>query len=83
MEFAIKKGYCYQVINNLIDVASPFTASMPIKQSPKGDVEISKNEALYKGYQELAYWSMPDHKRLCLINNLILVCSSQIGITAV
>lgn len=80
MELVIKKGYCYQVINYLLNVTSPSTASMLMKlASKKGAVEISKEDAMDRGFEELANWSMPDYDRLYLISDFILICLPQKG----
>ena len=75
MEIRIKAGCCYQVINNLLNVTTHQTANMLKKlATKKGVVEISKEEATERGYKELANWSIPEHDRLYLINDSILVC---------
>lgn len=80
MELVIKEGYCYQVINNLLNVTSPSTANMLMKlASKKGAVEISKEDAMDRGFEELANWSMSDYDRLYLINDFILICLPQKG----
>lgn len=80
MELRIKEGYCYQVINNLLDVATPSTARMLMKlASSKGAVEVSQNDALDRGFEELTNWSMPEHDRLYIIDDIILVCLPKDG----
>lgn len=75
MELKIKEGYCYQVIDRLLDVATPSTASMLMKlASTKGAIEISKENALERGFNELANWSMPEYDQLFIIDDFILVC---------
>lgn len=80
MELIIKEGYCYQVINNLQNVASPSTACMLMKlASSKGAVEVSQDDALERGFEELANWSMPEYDRLYIIDDFILVCLPKNG----
>lgn len=55
MELKINEGYCYQVIDRLLDVTTHSTANMLMKLvSTKGAVEISKEVALERGFDELA-----------------------------
>ena len=80
MELRIKKGYCYQVINRLLDVTTPSTARMLMKLAlSKGAVEVSQNDALDRGFEELANWSIPEHDRLYIIDDFILVCLPKDG----
>ena len=80
MELRIKEGYCYQVIDRLLDVTTPSTASMLIKlASSKGAVEISQEDAIERGFDELANWSMPEHDLLYVIDDYILVCIPKDG----
>lgn len=80
MELRIKEGYCYQVINNLLDVTTPSTARMLMKlATSKGAVQMSKDDALDRGFEELANWSMPEHDMLYIIDDCILVCLPQNG----
>lgn len=80
MELRIKEGYCYQVIDRLLDVTTPSTASMLIKlASSKGAVEISQEDAIERGFDELANWSMPEHDLLYVIDDYILVCIPKNG----
>ena len=80
MELRIKEGYCYQVINNLLDVTTPSTARMFMKLAlSKGAVEVSQNDALDKGFEELANWSMPEYDRLYIIDDFILICLPKSG----
>ena len=80
MELRIKERYCYQVINNLLDVTTPSTARMLMKlASSKGAVEVSQDEALERGFEELANWSMPEYDRLFIIDDFILVCLPKNG----
>ena len=80
MELRIEEGYCYQVIDRLLDVTTPSTANMLKKlASTKGTVEISKEDALERGFDELANWSMPEHDKLFVIDDFILVCLPKGG----
>ena len=80
MELRIKEGYCYQVIDRLLDVTTPSTAIMLIKlASSKGAVEISQEDAIERGFDELANWSMPEHDLLYVIDDYILVCIPKNG----
>lgn len=75
MDIRIIEGYCYQVINRMLDVTTPSTARMLMKLSlSKGAVEVSQANAKEKGFEELANWAMPEYDRLYLIDNFILVC---------
>lgn len=79
MDLRIKEGYCYQVINNLLDVTTPSTAKMLMKlASSKGAVEVSKDAAMDRGFEELANWAMPEHDSLFIIDGFILVCCPKI-----
>ena len=80
MEIKIGEGYCYQVIDRLLDVTTPATAKMLKKlASTKGAVEISKEDAIERGFVELANWSMPEHDLLYVIDDYILVCIPKNG----
>ena len=80
MDLSIKERYCYQVINNLMEVTTPSTAKMLTKlASSKGAVEVSQDDALEIGFEELANWSMPAHDRLYIIDDFILVCLPKEG----
>ena len=80
MILKIEEGYCYQVIDRLLDVTSPSTARMLNKlASTKGAVEISKGDAIERGFDELANWSMPEHDQLYVIDDYILVCIPKNG----
>ena len=80
MELRIKEGYCYQAINNLLDVTTPSTARMLMKlASSKGVFEVSQDDALDRGFNELANWSMPEYDRLYIIDDFILVCLPKDG----
>ena len=80
MELRIKEGYCYQVINNLLDVTTPSTARMLMKlASSKGAVEVTQDNALERGFEELANWSIPEYDRLYIIDDFILVCLPKEG----
>ena len=80
MELRIQEGYCYQVIDRLLDVTTPSTANMLRKlAAAKGAVEVSKEDALERGFDELANWSMPEHDKLFVIDDFILVCLPKGG----
>lgn len=80
MGIGIGKGYCYQVIDRLLDVTTPTTAKMLKKlASTKSVVEISKEDTIERGFVELANWSMPEHDLLYVIDDYILVCIPQNG----
>lgn len=84
MELRIKEGYCYQAINRLLNVTSSKTAGFLMElASTKGAVEISKDKALEKGFEELASWSRPERDRLFVIDNYILICLPKVGETYV
>lgn len=75
MELIIEEGYCYQVLNKMLDIVTP-TSAIILRDlaSTKGVIEISKEEALKRGFTELANWSMPEQDCLFVINNDILIC---------
>lgn len=80
MELGIKDGYCYQVVDRLLEVTTTSTANMLVKLADsKGFVEISKEDAYELGFCELSNWSMPKHDRLYLIDDFILVCLPKNG----
>lgn len=80
MKLSIKEGYCYQVINNLLEVTAPSTARMLMKFAlSKNAIEVSQNDTLDRGLEELANWSMPEHDRLYIIDDFILVCLPKDG----
>ena len=80
MMLEIEKGYCYQVMDRLLDVTTPSTARMLKKlSSTKGAVEISKEDAIERGFDELASWSMPKHDKLYVVDDYILVCIPKNG----
>ena len=80
MDLRIEKGYCYQAINHLLEVTTPSTVRMLMNlASSTGAVEVSQDEALDRGFEELANWSMPEHDRLYIIDDSILVCLPQNG----
>ncbi len=75
MILRIEEGCCYQVINRLLDVTTSSTSNMLMKlASNKGAVIISKDDAIGRGFDELAKWSMPENDHLFLIDDFILVC---------
>ena len=76
MEIRIGKGYCYQVINHLLDVTTSRTASVLKRLSERQRVRIiSQEEAMELGFDELASWAMPSMGDLLVcINDAILVC---------
>lgn len=80
MGMIIKEGYCYQVIDRLLDVTTSSTASLLMSlASSKGAIEITKEEAFDRGFEELAQWSMPEHDKLYVIDDNILVCLPKEG----
>ena len=75
MDLKIREGYCYQVINNLLDVTTPFTAGILMNlASSKGAVEVSQENAENRGFGELVKWSEPETDTLVLIDDNYLVC---------
>jgi len=80
MELKIKDGYCYQVMDRLLDVTTASTANMLVKlAASKGFAEISKEDAFERGFCELSNWSMQEHDRLYIIDDFILVCLPKDG----
>ena len=80
MVLKIEEGYCYQVIDRLLDVTTPSRARMLSKLATiKGAVEITKGDAIERGFDELANWSMPEHDKLFVIDDFILVCLPKGG----
>lgn len=76
MEIRIGEGYCYQVIDHLLDVTTNRTASILMRLSERLSTRIiSSKEAKNMGYDELAGWAMPSMGDvLVCINDAILVC---------
>ena len=69
MELRIEEGYCYQIINKMLDVTTPTAADFLKKLAiTRGSIEIKKDEAIDRGFIELANWSMPEHDRLFVID---------------
>lgn len=80
MNLRIEEGYCYQPINSLLDVTTPSTAKMLMKLAlSKGAVEVGHEDALDRGFEELANWAIPEHDRLYLIDDFILVCIPKVS----
>lgn len=80
MELRIEEGYCYQIINRMLDVTTPTTADFLKKLAiTRGSIEIKQDEAIDRGFEELANWSMPEHDRLFVIDNFILICIPKVG----
>lgn len=80
MDLRIGVGFCYQIIDRLLDVTTPSTARMLGQLASNRDViEISKEEALKQGFDELANWSIPEYDTLYLIDSHILVCVPKEG----
>ena len=76
----IKEGYCYQVMDQLLNVTTKSTANMLTKlAATKGAFEIGKDAALDRGFEELSTWSIPEHDQLYIIGNYILVCIPKDG----
>lgn len=75
MELRIEEGYCYQIINKMLDVTTPTAADFFKKLAiTRGYIEIQKDEAIDRGFKDLANWSLPEYDRLFVIDNFILVC---------
>ena len=75
MELRIEEGYCYQIINKMLDVTTPTAADFFKKLAiTRGYIEIPKDEAIDRGFEDLANWSLPEYDRLFVIDNFILVC---------
>lgn len=80
MELRIEEGYCYQIINKMLDVTTPTAADFFKKLAiTRGSIEIQKDEAIDRGFEKLANWSMPEHDRLFVIDNFILICIPKVG----
>lgn len=80
MELNICEGYCYQVIDRLLEVTTLSTAKMLKKlASTKGGIEISKEDAIGRGFDGLANWSIPEHDLLYIIDDFILICIPKDG----
>ena len=78
MELRIEEGYCYQIINKMLDVTTPTAADFFKKLViTRGSIEIQKDEAIDRGFEDLANWSLPEYDRLFVIDNFILVCIPQ------
>ena len=75
MVIGIEEGYCYQVLNRLLDVTTATKANMLMKIAKNSSVEeLDVQEAYQRGFDELADWTIPETDLLYLIDNLILVC---------
>ena len=75
MNITINEGYCYQVINRLLDVTSRRKADMLMKMAQSKSVEeLDSQEASRRGFDELAEWAVPETDMLYLIDDYILVC---------
>lgn len=80
MELRIEEGYCYQIINKMQDVTTPTAADFLKKLAiTRETVEIKQDEAIDRGFIELVNWSMPEHDRLFVIDNFILICIPKVG----
>lgn len=80
MNILIEEGYCYQVLNRLLDVTSATKANMLMKlASNTSVVELDVQEACQRGFEELANWTMPETDFLYLIDDFILVCIPKKG----
>ena len=80
MNLRIEKGYCYQVVNNLMDVTTSASARMLMKLAlSKGAIEVSHEYAQDRGFEELVNWSISEHDKLYLIDDFILVCLPKGG----
>lgn len=80
MEWSIIEGYCYQVINNLLDVTTPSSARILIKlASSRGAVEVCQDDVQNRGFDEIGHWSVPEHDMLYIIDGFILVCMPKNG----
>ena len=80
MELRIEEGDCYQIINRMLDVTTPTTTDLLKKLAiTRGSIEIKKDEAIDRGFEELANWSMPEYDRLFVIDNFILICIPKVG----
>ena len=77
MKLRIKEGYCYQVIDKLLNKMTPSTANKLSKlASSKWVFEISKEDALKRGFEELVNWSKPEDF-LVLVGDDYLVCLNK------
>lgn len=80
MELIISEGCCYQVINRILNITTHQTASMLTKLfCSKGAVEVSREEAFERGFEELANWAVPESDRLYVIDDHILICLPKEG----
>lgn len=80
MNQTIKEGYCYQLLDGLLNVTTPISArKLNNLASRKGAVKVSKEDAIKRGFDELANWSVHEHDELFVIDNYILLCIPKNG----
>ena len=75
MRIQIGEGYCYQQINNLVNVTTYQTSKSLMRLAEKkGAKVVSRNEAAKLGFAEIAEWSINKNDVLVYINDEIIVC---------
>ncbi len=80
MILRIEEGYCYQVINSLMNVTNTATANALMKMAHSRNVRaVDCHEASCMGFEELAEWAMSEKDMLYLIDDYILVCLPKEG----
>jgi len=80
MNLKIEEGYCYQVVNQLMNVTSAATANALMKMAYSKNVRaVDYHEASDMGFEELAEWAIPEKDMLYLIDDYILVCLPKGG----
>ncbi len=80
MNLRIKEGYCYQVMNSLMNVTTANTANALMKMAHSRNVRaVDSHEASCIGFEELAEWAIPEKDMLYLIDDYILVCLPKEG----
>ena len=80
MILKIGEGYCYQVINSLMNVTTLATANALMKIAYSKNVRaVDSHEASGMGFEELAEWAIPEKDILYLIDGYILVCMPKGG----
>ena len=80
MILKIEEGYCYQVINSLMNITTTATANALMKMAYGKNVRaVDCHEANDMGFEELAEWAIPEKDMLYLIDDYILVCLPKGG----
>ena len=75
MRINITEGYLYQTIDGMTEVTDKSFSDYLIYKAANSHCEVlSKDEAINKGFIELAKWSTPDDRLLFIDDNFLLCC---------